>query len=97
MKARSVVIIAIWPSWVSAIGAERRMVSVSSAVRWFSGAASTGARSILSREVMEQQMAVAQVEIVAMEVREEVTYPRTRSGTRVILAPSAFKRSSMRS
>ena len=40
---------------------------------------------------------VAQVEIVATGCARGETYLRTRSGTRVIFAPSAFKRSSIRS
>jgi hypothetical protein len=51
--ARSVVIIAIWPSWVSAIGAASFSVSESSIARWRPGAAAAaggaiGAGSILS-------------------------------------------------
>ena len=34
MKARSVVIIAIWPSCCAAIGVASRSVSISSAMRW---------------------------------------------------------------
>jgi hypothetical protein len=51
----------------------------------------------LSREVMVRKLAVGLVEMVAAGVREAVTYPRSRSGTRVIFAPSPLRRSSMRS
>ena len=59
MKARSVVIIAICPSCVSARGAARRSVSESSSARWWPGAsAPDGAivdfRSILPEDVMER-------------------------------------------
>src|SRR5689334_14864268 len=57
LMARSVVIIAIWPSWVIAIGAASFSVSESSIARWRPGTAAgaggaAGARSILSSEVI---------------------------------------------
>ena len=97
MKARSVVIIAIWPSWVSAIGAERRIVSISSVASWFCGAAISPARSILSRDVMKQIYQPRWSKWWPQGHEKGQTYPCGRSGTRVILAPRAFRRSSMRS
>ena len=54
-----VAIIAICPSWVSAIGAANLSVSPSSAARWAADVVPrdpTGARSILSREVLSTEV-----------------------------------------
>ena len=95
IMARSVVIIAIWPSCVSAIGTASFSVSESSIARWRPGTAAgvaAAVRSILSSEVM-----AGDYHRLGEKSDALCAYPPSRAGTRVIFAPSALSRSSMRS